>query len=166
MSYAEVLGTTPEGKTRVRFLIIGDSPAYIRRGDGTVREQLGEDAQTGSFDAPLAFVLGIDGVGKPVIPDEVAKERRGGRHGSDPRHVVDKTIDLGPNEEFVLASDYFSEYTANGGRLDEFDNLSATEYHAKVRRMIEAKRSKSDDATRTRVKPSKVAPRAGLRLAA
>ena len=166
LSYAEVLGTTPEGKTRVRFLVIGDSPAYIRRGDGTIREQLGEDAQTGESDMPLAFVLGIDGTGKLVIPDEVAKERASGRHRSDPRHVVDKTIDLGPDEEFVLASDYFSDHTANGGSLDEFDNLSAAEYHAKVRRMIEAKASKADDATRARVKPSKVARRAGLRLAA
>ncbi|HSD56279.1 MAG TPA: hypothetical protein VLA92_03950 [Candidatus Saccharimonadales bacterium] len=134
-------------KTLMRLTIVGDSPAYRLNSDGEVLEQYGEDAQSGKTDSPIAYKLGIDMQGKPMIP------RRETSVGG--LHVVDQRIEVADDEFLVLGSDYFSDIThalGRFGQLRDFIGLSPEEFHERTKSI-----GKPDDATLIAILPKHLA---------
>ncbi|MBF6446604.1 hypothetical protein IU429_02880 [Nocardia elegans] len=136
LSYAEVLDAT-----HVRIMAIGDSPIFVLDEELAPIAQYGEDSQSGRFDQPLAFKLGIDAGGAPLIPQFDAK-------APDGRSIVDMTLEIPPNQYLALATDYFSEQNASR-HIGELSGSTASAYDKHV-----SSYGKSDDATLIIIKPS------------
>ncbi len=114
------------------ILCIGDSPIYIiDKNTGNIMQQYGEDALTKTTDTPLSNSVGLDSRGGYIAP-------------KNPAHIIHKTITLNDDQFLVTATDYFSDFTAHGGNLLDYLNLSAEEFHKKV---TGPGRVKADDAT-------------------
>lgn len=145
LTYAEIVGQRDD-RTLVRIVTIGDSPVFVTDGELTPTTQLGEDAQSGQTDAPLAFKLGIDRSGAPIVPEKDVNE--------DGRYVVDEIIEVPAGNLVVLGSDYFSDtvhYKGRFGNLRDFAGLTPESYHEKVKSI-----GKPDDATLIVIDPSRV----------
>jgi serine/threonine protein phosphatase PrpC len=114
------------------ILCIGDSPIYIiEKKTGKIIQQYGEDALTNTTDTPLSNSVGLDSRGEYIAP-------------KNPDHIVTKPITLRDDQLLVIATDYFSDFTARGGNLLDYLSLSAEAFHQKV---TGPGRAKADDAT-------------------
>jgi hypothetical protein len=138
LTYAEVL----DGG-HARIVTIGDSPVFLMDDAGRPVAQYGEDAQSGMTDTPLAFKLGIDMQGRPIVPrrDEIVGGRR----------VVDTVIDVPAGYSLAIGSDYFSDTVSAGGRfgeLSDFIGQTPEAFHDSTRAT-----GKSDDATLITISP-------------
>ena len=138
LTYAEVL----DGG-RARIVTIGDSPAFLMDDVGRPVAQYGEDAQSGMTDAPLAFKLGIDMQGKPLVPrrDELVGGRR----------VVDTVVDIPAGYSLAIGTDYFSDTVSAGGRfgeLSDFIGQTPERFHETTQAV-----GKPDDATLITIRP-------------
>lgn len=124
-------------------LTVGDSPVYvINKTTGAIVKQFGEDAMKGETSAPIENVVGMDKDGNV-------------RSLHDPVFLVNQRVDVASNELLVIASDFFSDHTADGRNLYEYIGLTPQEFHAKATSPDAAKR---DDATLIVIDPAKLPP--------
>jgi hypothetical protein len=147
LTRAEALRRNPDtGKTTMRLTIVGDSPAFKLNNMGEIIEQFGEDAQSGLTDSPLAYKLGVDIQGRPVVPHRGVASRG--------LYVVDQEIEVAPDELLVIGTDYFSDLAhARGrfGRLESFIGATPEKFSERVRGI-----GKPDDATLITIIPSRL----------
>lgn len=142
LTYAEVLNGE-----QVRIVAIGDSPAFVTDSSFTPVAQYGEDAQSGTTDAPLAFKLGIDMQGKPLVPRR--EQNVGGIR------VVDTIVAVPRGSAVAIGSDYFSDTVREGGRfgqLADFVGQTPAQFHESTRSI-----GKPDDATLITLIPDGIA---------
>lgn len=138
LTFVDVLGPRT-----VRVVAIGDSPAFVADTELAPTAQYGEDAQSGRTDQPLAFKLGIDAKGQPIIP------HKGLVHSDRCRQIVDHIIDIDPGSHVVIGSDYFSETGADQD-FAAVAHMNGEQFGA----YASSPQRKSDDATLLIIHPA------------
>lgn len=122
-------------------LTIGDSPIYvIDKATGAIVKQFGEDAIKGETNAPVQNVVGMDKDGNV-------------RRIHDRSFLVNERAELVPGQLLVIASDFFSDHTADGRNLYEYIGLTPETFHTKA---ISSDAAKIDDATLIVIDPTKL----------
>lgn len=140
LTYVELISDT-----QARIVTVGDSPAYISDSAFNVKQQFGEDAQTGMQDMTMGFNFRMKADGSR---EEAPRKNTTARGVS----IVDTIVDINKGDHIVIGSDYLSETISSyNEQLSQFIGRTGSDFNR-----ITTSVGKKDDATFIAINPSKL----------